>query len=357
MTKPSPSVNLESKAIMTHKISTTPNGVSLQIKGSRILIVGAASLVGSHTADHLLAAGAGEVILLDNFAFGTPEAIAHLEDHPRVRIVRADITRLHELLAATEDVDGVLHLAAYMTLGFAQTPWQAIDVNIRGAQNVIEACRVNKVRKLVFASSNAVYGYGPGIKGALVEDGPFHVTGAPPAAILYGASKIMGEQLCRQAHQKSGLQYVVLRYSTVYGERQHYRAANSLYIMETYDKVRKGEPPVLPGDGSESKHFVYVGDVARANIAAFESTATDVAVNVSGVDPTTTRQLVQFVLDYCKSDLQPEVHPDAPGTVRLTSGGAFHIPHDKAEKIIGWKPLVPMREGVARLLAWREAQS
>ena len=330
---------------------------ALPIQGARILIVGAASLVGSHTADHLLAAGVGEVILLDNFAFGTHEAIAHLDNHPRVRVVRADITRLNELLLATEGVDGVLLLAAYMTLGFAQSPWQAIDVNIRGAQNVIEACRVNKVRKLVFASSNAVYGYGPGIKGALVEEGPFHVTGAPPAAIMYGASKIMGEQLCRQAHQKSGLQYVVLRYSTVYGERQHYRAANSLYIMETYDKVRKGERPVLPGDGSESKHFVYVGDVARANLAAFESPATDVAVNVSGVDPTTTRELVQMVLDYCKSDLQPEIRPDAPGTVRLTSGGAFHVAHELAATVIGWQPVVPMREGIARLLAWREAQS
>lgn len=334
----------------------TQKQTSIPIKGARILIVGAASLVGSHTADHLLQAGVKEVILMDNFAFGTPEAIAHLEGNERVKIVRADITRLHELLEVTQGVDGVLALAAYMTLGFAQTPWQAIDVNVRGAQNLIEACCVNGVKKLVFASSNAVYGYGTGIKGALVENGPFHSEGAPPAAILYGASKIMGEQLCRQAFQKRGLDYVVLRYSTVYGERQHYRAANSLYIMETYDKVHRGERPVLPGDGSESKHFVYVGDVARANLAAFESTATDVAVNVSGVDPITTRELVQLVLDYCGSTLEPEVRPDPPGTVRLTSGGAFHIPHDKAGEVIGWQPQVPMREGVHRLLVWREAQ-
>jgi nucleoside-diphosphate-sugar epimerase len=134
---------------------------------------------------------------------------------------------------------------------------------VRGAQNLLEACRANKVKKVVFASSNAVYGYGTGIVGALVEGGPFHSTGAPPAAILYGASKIMGEQLCRQYFQKHGLDYVVLRYSTVYGERQHYRAANSLYIMETYDRVRRGERPVLPGDGSDTKHFVNVADVAR----------------------------------------------------------------------------------------------
>lgn len=332
-------------------------GAALNLEKARILVAGAASLVGSHTADKLLAAGTKEVVLLDNFAFGTPEAIAHLKDEPRVRIVKGDLMRLPDLLAATEGMDGVLHLAAYMTLGFAQTPWEAIDVNLRGAQNMLEACRVNKVRKLVFASSNAVYGYGPGIKGALVEDGPFHSAGAPPAAILYGASKIMGEQLCRQYFQKHGLDYVVLRYSTVYGERQHYRAANSLYIMETYDRVRRGEAPVLPGDGSDTKHFVNVADVARANLAAFESAATDVAVNVSGPEPITTGELVRLVLDYCGSKLQPEIRPDPPGTVRLTSGGAFHIPHDMAGKLIGWRPEVGMKEGIARLLAWREAQA
>jgi UDP-glucose 4-epimerase len=336
-------------------MTMTKQGAALNLKDARILVAGAASLVGSHTADNLLAAGVKEVVLLDNFAFGTPEAIAHLKGEPRVRVVKGDLMRLPDLLAATAGMDGVLHLAAYMTLGFAQSPWEAVDVNLRGAQNMLEACRVNKVKKVVFASSNAVYGYGPGIKGALVEDGPFHSTGAPPAAILYGASKIMGEQLCRQYFQKHKLDYVVLRYSTVYGERQHYRAANSLYIMETYDRVRRGERPVLPGDGSDTKHFVNVADVARANLAAFESAATDVAVNVSGPEPVTTGELVQLVLDYCGSKLQPEIKPDPPGTVRLTSGGAFHIPHDKAGELIGWTPQIGMKEGIARLLKWREA--
>ena len=307
-------------------MTTAKQGKALNIKDSRILIAGAASLVGSHTADLLLKEGAREVLLLDNFSFGSMDAI------------------------------GVVHLAAYLTLGFSQTPWQAVDVNIRGAQNMLEACRVNHVKKIIFASSNAVYGYGSGIKGALTEEIPFHSVGAPPAAILYGASKIMGEQLCRHYHQSTGQDYVVLRYSTVYGERQHYRAANSLYIMETYDLVRKGQAPVLPGDGKDTKHFVHVSDVARANVAALQSAATDVAVNVSGPAPITTGELVQLVLDYCKSDLKPEVRPDPPGKVRLTSGGAFHIPHDKAGEVIGWKPLVQMREGVMRLLAWREQQ-
>lgn len=339
-----------------HNINNTSRcDTALPLPGARILIAGAASLVGSHTADALLHAGVAEVILLDNFAFGTPEAIAHLQDNPRVRIVNGDLMRLPDLLKATEGMSGVLLLAAYMSLGFSQTPWQAVDVNIRGAQNMLEACRVNHIRKVIFASSNAVYGYGPGIAGALYEHQPFHSAGAPPAAILYGASKIMGEQLCRQFFWQYGLNYIVLRYSTVYGERQHYRAANALYIMETYDRVRAGLPPQLPDDGTETKHFVHVCDVARANVAAFTSNATDVAVNISGPEPITTGALVQLVLDYCKSDLKPEFTADPPGKVRLTSGGTFHIPHELASHLIGWEPKVAMREGIARLLAWREA--
>jgi UDP-glucose 4-epimerase len=91
-------------------------------------------------------------------------------------------------------------------------------------------------------------------------------------------------------------------------------------------------------------------------VAALWNAATDVAVNVSGPAPITTGELVRLVLDYCNSDLQPEIKPDPPGTVRLTSGGAFHIPHDLAGQHIGWEPKVSMAEGVARLLAWREAQ-
>ena len=216
---------------------------ALPVKGSRFLIIGGASLVGSATAELLLAEGAAEVRVLDNFFQGSREALRHIEGDPRLKVVQGDVMRLPQLLAAAKGIDGVLHLAAVMSLTMDRDPWTGIDVNIRGAQNAIEAACTNGVAKLVFASSNAVYGYGPGIVGDLVESTPFHSVEAPPAAILYGASKIIGEQLCRDAYRKRGLNYVVLRYSTVYGERQHYRAANALYIIETHDRVRTGSAP------------------------------------------------------------------------------------------------------------------
>jgi UDP-glucose 4-epimerase len=329
---------------------------AVPVKGSKLMVIGGASLVGSATVDEMLARGAEQVVIFDNLSFDGRANIAHLEGNPKVKVVQGDILKLHQLLAATEGLDGIVHLAAFMTLNFDRDPWGGIDVNIRGVQNVLEACRANKVRKLIFSSSNAVYGYGPGVKGELVEETPFHAMGAPPAAVLYGASKIMGEQLCRDAHRKHGQDYIVLRYSTVYGERQHYRAANALYIVETHDAIKRGERPKVIGDGSETKHFVYVGDLARANCMALESTSTDVAVNTSGPEPVTTLQLVTLVAELAgRPDLKPELVQPDPTKVRLTSGGAFEIVHRAAKDAIGWEPQVDMREGLRRLLAWRDA--
>lgn len=325
---------------------------ALPIAGNRFIIIGGASLVGSATAAELLDAGAAEVVLFDNFSMGSEAAVAHLRGHPRLRVVRGDVMRLPDLLRAMEGCDGALLLAAYMTLTMDRDPWGGLDVNIRGVQHALEAARANRLRKVVFASSNAVYGYGPNVKGELVESTPFHSVGAPPAAVLYGATKIIGEQLCRDYRRRFGLDYVVLRYSTVYGERQHARAANALTIVETLERVRKGERPQVFGNGSETKHFVYVGDLARANRMAFEAEASDVAVNASGPRPISTLELVRLVTRLAGADLEPEFVGDTPGRVRLTSGGAFRIAHEEAFRAIGWAPQVEMEEGLRRLIAW-----
>ncbi|HEY7547962.1 MAG TPA: NAD-dependent epimerase/dehydratase family protein [Hyphomicrobiaceae bacterium] len=329
-------------------------GAAVPIRDGRFLIVGGASLVGSASAELLLREGAREVVVLDSFYQGSRDAIAHLAGDPRLKVVEGDVLRLPQLLAAARDTDGVLHLAAVMSLTMDRDPWLGLGVNIQGTHNVIEACCVTGVRKLVLASSTAAYGYGPGVAGDLVETTPFHSAGAPPAAILYGASKIVAEQLCRDAHAKRGLDYVALRYATVYGERQHYRAANALYIVETHDRVCRGERPQVVGDGSETKHFVHVSDVARANAAALASNATDVTLNVSGPAPVTALEIVRLVTELAGKDLEPEhIAPD-PRKVRLTAGGAWRLDHTAAERTIGWRPEVDMREGIRRLIAWRE---
>src|SRR5438132_11152801 len=135
--------------------------------------------------------------------------------------------------------------------------------------NIVEACRYRGVKKVVFASSVATYGNPEADE--VDERTPFSWQTAPPALALYAASKIIGENLLRLYKQRYGLDYVALRYSTVYGERQHHRGVNALHIIESYERIKQGERPVITGDGSEAHDYVYVGDVARANVMTMAS--------------------------------------------------------------------------------------
>jgi UDP-glucose 4-epimerase len=340
----------------------TPNASAgrapaVPIEGGRFAVVGGASLVGAATVEALLAAGAAQVTVVDNFAFGSAANLAGLRGDPRLRLVEADILAPGTAAAALEGAEGVLHLAATMTIGMDRDPRSALRLNIEGLQNVIEASLARGVRKLVFASSNAAYGYGPGVAGDLAEDAPFHSAGAQPASILYGASKLIGEQLCRQAEAKQGLPHIVLRYSTVYGERQHHRAANALFIIETLEAVRRGERPRITGDGQDVKHFVYVRDLAEANVRALATPCSNLTLNAAGPETITTLELVRLVAELAgRPDLEPLLVPPQPGVVRLSAGGAFRFVTEAARQI-GWQPRTGMREGLARLIAWYDAEA
>lgn len=327
--------------------------MGIRIEGARILVAGGASLVGSHLAAALLARDVGEVIVFDPVAFDREDALGELKRDPRIRMVRGDLMKLHQILAHMDGVDGAVNLAAYMTLGVSQNPMDAIDLNVRGHMHFLEAAQVRGVGKVVFASSNAVYGYGIG--GPVAEDTPHHNAGIPAAAAAYGSTKILGEQLCRMYFQKHGLDYVVLRFSTVYGENQHYRAANALYIIETWDRIRRGERPQLFGDGSESKDFVYAGDVARAICLALEADATDVALNTSGGKGISTKDLVAMVTRIAGSNIEPEYIED-DGRVRLPTGPGLHFVNTRAREVLGWEPEMDLEEGIRRLVADHEAR-
>jgi UDP-glucose 4-epimerase len=162
----------------------------------------------------LLEAGAAAVILFDNYALGSPEVAAFLAQDQRVTAVRGDITRLNELLDALDAVDGVFALAGFLTLPLSQNPGLGLEVNVQGMFHIVEACRYRGVKKVVFASSVATYGDPEA--DAVDERTPFSWQTVPPALALYAASKIIGENLLRLYKQRYGLDYVALRYATVY---------------------------------------------------------------------------------------------------------------------------------------------
>jgi UDP-glucose 4-epimerase len=326
----------------------------MQIQDRRFLLTGGASMIGTRTTELLLEAGAQEVLLFDNLSFDAPdETVQSLCRSGRVRLVHGDVLDLPALTAACAGVDGVFALAGFMSAGIAKNPALGLDVNIRGVLHVLQACTGAGVGKLIFASSSAAYGYGA-IGGGLQEDEPFHSANVPAPPALYGASKVIGEQLCRLYRAQTGLDFIALRYSTVYGERQHYRSTNALYIIEAYDRVAQGLAPILYGDGSETKDFVYVGDVARANVLAMQSDVAGEAINISGGKPLTTRFLAETVIRVAGGGMQPEYRETPTTGFRITADAPFYYDNDKARRLLGWAPEVSIEDGLRRLIAWRK---
>lgn len=326
----------------------------MNIGGGRFVITGGASLIGSHVADQLVAQGAREVILLDNFALGTPETVAHLAEDARVKLVRGDILRINELYDVLAGVDGVFAIAGFLTLPLTQNPPLGLAVNVDGQVNVFEACRYRGVKKVVFSSSVAVYGE-PG-PGPVAEDAPNNLAPFQPGASLYACTKLIGEALCRLYHAKHGVGAVALRYSTVYGERQHYRGVNALYIVENYDRIMRGERPTVPGDGSEVHDYIHVADVARANVMAMASDVSGEAFNVVSGVASTVKHLVELLLRITGSKLEPE-HVSGGAGVRSSTGSRLDFSRAKIEKHLGWHPEIGLEEGLRRLIAWRRHQA
>ena len=330
-------------------------GEIMQISGGKFVITGGASLIGSHVADRLLTEGAGEVLLLDNFSLGTPETVAHLEGDARVRLVKGDILRINELYDAFKGAAGVFAIAGFLTLPLSQNPPLGLAVNVEGQVNVFEACRYAGVKKVIFSSSIAAYGEPEG-DGVIDEMSPANLASYQPGSMLYSCTKLIGEALCKLYSQKHGVDAVALRYSTVYGERQHYRGVNALYIIQNYDRIMRGEAPTLPGDGSEVHDYIHVADVARANVMAMASEGTGEVFNVvSGVE-TTVKRIAEILLEITGSDLQP-VYSDEAGAVKATSSASLKLSREKIKAEIGWEPEVSVEAGVRRLTDWLQTKT
>lgn len=312
-----------------------------QIEGSTIAVIGGAGFIGSHIVDQLLDEGVERVIVIDNFVRGTRGNLASAARDPRVEIREGSILDLPFLEQVMEESDYAFHLAALWLHECVHHPRDAVDVNALGTFNVIDAAQRANVGKVVYSSSASVYGDALAIP--MTEDHPFN------NRTLYGATKIAGEQFFRAINEQHGLDYVGLRYMNVYGPRMDYKGTYVSVIMKVLDKIEAGEAPVVFGDGSQAYDFVHVDDVARANILALKSDASDVFLNVGMGVQTTINELVERLLALTGSDLQPEYLPQEQMFVTNRIGST-----ELAEELTGFRAAIKLDEGLGSVIEWRE---
>ena len=325
----------------------------MKIKDGKFLITGGASMIGAHITEHLLKAGAREIVLFDNYSLASPEGINDILQHPQVKLVRGDILRTNELYDNLDAVDGVFAVAGFLTLPLSLNPSLGVAVNVQGMLNTFEACRYRNVGKVVFSSSIAVYG--EPTADIIDEATPWTWSKLQPGAALYASSKIMGENFGKLYHDKYGVKSISLRYSSVYGERQHLRAVNSVYIVETYDRLKRGERPIIPDDGREVHDYIHVADVARANVMAMESDVSRESFNVATGTATTLNRLVEIVQKITGTNLQPE-YKTPPGKIRAAVSTKLDFSVEKIQRMLGWKAEIPFEDGIRRLVAWRDRE-
>jgi UDP-glucose 4-epimerase len=315
----------------------------MDLQGKKLVVVGGAGLIGSHTVDHLIREDVKEIVIYDNFLRGSRENLNNALKDPRVKIydVGGDIMQTDILQSAFEGADGVFHLAALWLLQCHEYPRSAFDVNVRGTFNVMEACIAKGVKRLVYSSSASVYG--DALQEPMTEDHPFNNQN------FYGATKICGEAMLRAFHHRYGLNYVGLRYMNVYGPRQDYHGAYIAVIMKMLDAIDKGQSPTIMGDGSEAFDFVAVEDCGSANVCAMRAETTDQFYNVGTGKRTSLKQLAEMLVELTECKQSIRYAPRSQATLVRNRIGC----PKKASKEIGFTAEINLYEGLKRLIDWR----
>jgi UDP-glucose 4-epimerase len=314
-----------------------------KLSGACCLVTGGAGFIGSTIVDQLLAAGASEIRVIDNFVRGSWHNLQPALASGRVRAIDGDIRNVSLVDEAAAGADFVFHQAALRITRCAEAPREAVEVLIDGTMNVFEAALKHKAKKVIAASSASVYGeptYLP-----IDEAHPFN------NRTMYGGCKIANEQMLRALCETSGLQYVAFRPFNVFGPRMDITGVYTEVLIRWLDAIEAGKPPLIFGDGTQSMDFVYVGDVARANLLAAESDINDEVFNLGTGVQTSLKDLCHLLLRITGSSSVPE-HREARSVGNVQRRRAAT---EKAEKMLGFKAQVSLEQGLRELIQWRHA--
>jgi len=316
----------------------------VDLGGKRLVVIGGAGFIGSHTVDALLRDDIGDLVIYDNLARGGEANLADALADPRVSVWEGngDICDRDSLNAALQGANGVFHFAALWLTQCQESPARAFEVNSLGTFNVVEACVDQHVQRLVLSSSASVYG--DAVEEPMTEDHPHN------AITIYGATKIAAEAMTRAMHHRYGLPYVGLRYMNVYGPRQVYNGADIAVVMKMLNAVDAGEPLVIFGDGSQAYDFVDVRDCANANVCAMRADTIDRFYNVGIGKGTSIAELAELVVRLTGSVAGVRYEPSGQTFVKSRIGDP-----GRAWDEIGFRATTELEDGMRDLIEWRTA--
>ena len=298
----------------------------MRLKYDSVMITGGAGFIGSHTVDALVENGI-EVWVLDNLSSGSFRNLKHMKRKSKFHFKKGDVRNYKTVESLTRKVDAILHLAAMVNPHVSmQKPEFAREVNVLGTLNVLRAGLASHVHRIVFASSSSVYGdstYKPISENALLNP-----------ITPYGASKLAAEKYCSVYHKAFGLNTISLRYFNVYGKRQGANPYSGVVAIFAH-RLRKNMPPIIYGDGKQTRDFIHVSDVVRANLLALQTNkGIGEALNVGTGQATTILQLYRLLATLmARRNLSPVFAEARTGDIRLSCANIT-----KARALLGFEP-------------------
>lgn len=312
-----------------------------KVKDSVILVTGGAGFIGSYVVEELLKLEPKEIRIIDNFIRGSEANMVSFQNNPIVSVVTGDIRDQVLMNKLVAGCDYVFHMAALRINACAANPAEGFDVMMKATFQLAELCVKHTVKKVIYSSSASVYG--------LAQHFPTPETDNPyNNQTFYGAAKMWGEQLFRSFKFMYGLDYVALRYFNAYGPRMDTDGKYTEVMIRWLDCISEGKAPLIYGDGSTSMDFVYVKDIAKANIAALQADLSDETFNIGNQVETSLKQLLQVLLQVNQSDLKPEHREE--NTINPVSRRLADI--TAAKQKIDFTPTVSLAQGLAELSQW-----
>lgn len=312
-----------------------------KISGSTILVTGGAGFIGSYLAEEILKYSPAKVIIVDNLIRGSFGNMKEFIDNPAVEFIEGDIKNESLLEKCISQSDYIFHMAALRINACAADPSDGFETMVRAPFTIAELARKYKIKKIIYSSSASVYG--------LAQHFPTPESDNPyDNQTFYGAAKLFGEQLFRSYKFMYDMDYVALRYFNVYGPRMDIDGKYTEVMIKWLDCIRDNKAPVIHGDGSTSMDFIYVKDVAEANVMALLSEVTDENINIGYRRETSLKELLELMIKINDSRIKPvftESNAVNPVSRRLSD-------NNKAGKLLNFYPKTKLEQGLKELSEW-----